>query len=266
MARRRKRAEHDNHERWLISYADFITLLFAFFVVMYSISSVNEGKYKTFSDSLSLAFTNQPSSTFTSQPVNQPENVLKALVDRRTARLGEQQRKIQERMKLLAEKLSQVMQQLIEQEQVSVKQTKRGVVVDINASSLFKPGEAILQASAFELLQQVSLVLSQETQPLEVEGHTDDVPIKTKLFPSNWELSAARASSVVRMLVEHGVDEQRLSAVGMASNHPLVPNDSPENRAKNRRVSITLLTTDSEHIVPVDIEHAESAVVLTTTP
>jgi chemotaxis protein MotB len=258
MAHRRKRAEHDNHERWLISYADFITLLFAFFVVMYSISSVNEGKYKTFSDSLSIAFSSQPNSTASSLTPNQQENVLKTLVDRRTARLGEQQRKIQERMKLLAEKLSQVMQSLIEQEQVSVKQTKRGVLVDINASSLFKPGEASLQPSAVEVLRQVATVLSQETQLLEVEGHTDDLPISTKLFPSNWELSAARASSVVRMLVEHGVDAQRLSAVGMASNHPLVPNDSPENRAKNRRVSITLLTTDAEH--------AASAVVASPLP
>src|SRR3972149_1728552 len=125
MARRRKRAEHDNNDRGLISYADLIPLLFAFFVVMYSISSVNEGKYKTFSDSLSIAFTNRPSAVPTNIVPNQREQVFKVLVDRRTARLGEQQRKIQDRMKTLANGLSKVMSPLINQRLVSVNPTRR---------------------------------------------------------------------------------------------------------------------------------------------
>src|SRR3990170_2023859 len=144
MARRLKRIEHDNHDRWLISYADFVTLLFAFFVVMYSISSVNEGKYKTFSDSLSIAFTNKPSSASINIAPNEQELLLKALVDRRTARLGEQQRKIQDRMRSLANGLSQVMSPLIKQRMVSINQTRRGVVLNISESSLFKTGEAVL--------------------------------------------------------------------------------------------------------------------------
>ena len=248
MARRIKRIEHDNHDRWLISYADFITLLFAFFVVMYSISSVNEGKYKTFSDSLSIAFTNQPSSASTSIVPNQQEQMLKALVDRRTARLGEQQRKIQERMKSLAGGLSQVMSPLINQRMVSINQTRRGVVLDISASSLFKTGEAVLQPGALDILRQVSAVLGREDLPIEVEGHTDDIPITTVQFPSNWELSSARASSVVRMLIDNGVPAKSLAAVGLASNQPLVPNDSQENRAKNRRVTITIVSPDMERV------------------
>lgn len=249
MTYRRKRIEHDNPERWLISYADFITLLFAVFVVLYSISSVNEGKYKIFSDSLNILFTNQPAQSSETMIVNKQEQVLKALVDRRVARLGEQQRKMQERMKAIAASLSQVMATMIAQGQVSVNQTKRGVEINISASSLFKPGEALLQPAAAEILHQVAEVLSQEDQAIEVEGHTDDVPISTTLFPSNWELSSGRASSVVRMLISHGVPERRLSAVGMASNQPLVPNDTPENRAKNRRVSITILSPDTEHTI-----------------
>ena len=249
MARRKKRIEHSNPDRWLISYADFITLLFAVFVVMYSISSVNESKYKLFSDSLSIAFTNQPSSASTTVIPNKQEQMLKALVDRRTARLGEQQRKLQERTKAIADGLSQVMATMIAQGLVSVNQTKRGVVIDISASSLFRPGEAVLQPAAAEVLHRVAIVLSREDQAIEVEGHTDDVPISTPLFPSNWELSSARASSVVRMLIDHGVPAQRLSAVGMASNQPVVANDSPENRAKNRRVSITILSPDTEHVI-----------------
>src|SRR3990167_5346468 len=198
MARRKKRVEHDNHERWLISYADFVTLLFAFFVVMYSISSVNEGKYKTFSDSLSIAFASRPGSASTGIAPNQQEQMLKALVDNRTARMGEQQRKIQERMKKLESGISQVMLSMINQGLVGVSQSKRGVVIDISASSLFKTGDATLQPEVLDVLRQVAAVLSREDQPIEVEGHTDDVPIKTVQFPSNWELSSARASSVTR--------------------------------------------------------------------
>ena len=186
MARRKKRIDIDNSDRWVISYADFITLLFAVFVVMYSISSVNEAKYKIFSDSLNIAFTNQPSSASTTIIQNKQEQMLKALVDRRTARLGEEQRKIQDRMKAVANGLSHVMSAMIGQGLVSVNQTKRGVVIDISASSLFKPGEAVLQPAAAEVLHQVAIVLSQEEQPIEVVGHTDDVPISTPLFPSNW--------------------------------------------------------------------------------
>lgn len=248
MARRKKRIEHDNQDRWLISYADFITLLFAFFVVMYSISSVNESKYEVFSDSLSIAFTNQSSPPSTDPISNQQEQLLKALVDKRTVRLGEQQRRIQERMKGIADGLRGVMTPMIGKGEVNVYQTKRGVVIDISANTLFKTGEANLQPAAMDVLLKVAAVLSKENQPLEVEGHTDDVPISTTMFPSNWELSSARASSVVRMLIEQGVPPLRLSVVGMASNHPVAPNDSPENRAKNRRVTITILSPQSEHV------------------
>ncbi len=246
MARRSKRIEHDNHDRWLISYADFVTLLFAFFVVMYSISSVNEGKYKTFSDSLSNAFNNKPVSAITTDLPNQQEQMLKALVDRRTARLVEQQRKNQERMKNLTHGLSQVMASLINQRMVSINQTRRGVVIDISASTLFRTGEAALQPGTLDVLRQVAAVLSKEDQPIEVEGHTDDIPIMTAQFPSNWELSSARASSVVRMLIDNGVAAKRLAVVGLASNQPLVSNDSPENRARNRRVTITIVSPDIE--------------------
>ena len=244
MARRRKRAEHDNHERWLISYADFVTLLFAFFVVMYSISSVNEGKYKTFSDSLNSAFSESSSTVVP----NTQGQLFKVLVDKRDARMLEQQRKIQAQMKAVDASLREVMGPLIAQGLVGVHQTKRGVVVDISASTLFREGEEKLQPGAQETLQQVALVLSRENQSVEVEGHTDDVPIKTTQFPSNWELSSGRASSVVRTLVTYGVPEKRLAAVGMAANQPVVANDTPENRAKNRRVSITILSPEFDRL------------------
>jgi len=246
MARRKRRFEHDNHDRWLVSYADFVTLLFAFFVVMYSISSVNQKKYKTFSDSLSIAFSNQPNASLTTIVPGDQDQLLKALVDKRTAREVEQQRRMQERMNNLAGGLKRVLLPLIKQHQVDITTTKRGVVIDIRASSLFKTGEADIQPGALGVLRKVAAELNNEKLPIEVEGYTDDIPIKTAQFPSNWELSSARASSVVRMMIDNGVSSERLAAVGLASNHPLVPNDSPENRDRNRRVSITIMAPEME--------------------
>lgn len=248
MARRTKRIDLDNHDRWLISYADFITLLFAFFVVMYAISSVNVSKYKTFSDSLNVALSKKSNPDAASSDASEQEQMLKTLVDKRTARLGEQQRKLQEGLNVIAGGLSQVMSNMINSGLVSITQTKRGVVIDISASSLFKTGDATLQADSLGVLRRVAEVLSKEEYAIEVEGHTDDVPIKTAQFPSNWELSSARASSVVRMLIDNGVNERRLSVVGLAANQPLVPNDTPEDRAKNRRVTITIVSPNMERL------------------
>lgn len=248
MARRPKREEHENHERWLISYADFITLMFAFFVVMYSISQVNENKYKTFSDAMNDIFSAKEK---TKEPEPSPqERVFKAIVIKRDVRMIEEQRRIQAKMKDLAAGLTQVMSPLIEKGQVGVTQSKRGVTIYLSASMLFRSGEATLQPGSLGVLRQVSAILGKQEEAVEVEGHTDDVPIENKQFPSNWELSSARACSVVRLLLENGVPEKRLSAVGLASRQPLLPNTSAENRAKNRRVTITILSPEIAHANP----------------
>ncbi|MDX8379092.1 MAG: flagellar motor protein MotD [Gallionella sp.] len=245
MAGRRKRVEHDNHDRWLISYADFVTLLFAFFVVMYAISSVNEGKYKIFGESLSVAFSQHPHATPVTPTVKfTPLNRNQVVVDKKTAKLVAQQRKTQAKMKALSDSLQAMMGPMIAQGVIGISQTRRGVQVDISASTLFREGEETLQPGAQETLKKIAEVLSRESQSVEVEGHTDDVPISNAQFPSNWELSSGRASSVVRMLIRYGVPSEQLAAVGMAANQPLVPNDTPEHRAKNRRVSITILSPE----------------------
>ncbi len=247
MARRPKRAEHDNHERWMVSYADFITLLFAFFVVMYGISSVNEGKYKVFSVSVNKAFgANGNAAEGGTLHLSEEEIYFKSLVDRRNARLAEKQRKQNERMQNLARNLDQAMAQFVKNGQMNVTQTGRGVELEINASALFNQGEADIQPEAKKTLADAAQVLAENEFAIEVEGHTDNLPISTAKFPSNWELSSARACSVVRLFIEQGIVAKRLTAAGAADNHPVLPNDTPEGRARNRRVTITVLAPEPE--------------------
>lgn len=257
MARRPKRPEHDNHERWMVSYADFITLLFAFFVVMYGISSVNEGKYKVFGAAINKAFgTKANPSEGGSIRLTEEEIYFKSLVDRRNARLAEKQRKQNERMQNLAKNLNESMAAFVKNGQMNVSQTGRGVELEINASALFNQGEADIQPEAKKTLADAAKVLVDNEFAIEVEGHTDNLPISTNRFPSNWELSSARASSVVRLFIDQGVVANRLKAVGSADNQPLVPNDTAEGRARNRRVTITVLApeADAEPATPASPE------------
>ncbi len=248
MARRPKRVEHDNHERWMVSYADFITLLFAFFVVMYGISSVNESKYKVFSISVNKAFgTENANKENGTQQLTEDEMYFKALVDRRNARLAEKQRKLDEHMKKLNDTLNAKMSGFVQNGLMSVTQTGRGVMLDINASMLFRPGEADLQDEAVSTLAEVATILAEQKTPIEVDGHTDNLPISTLQFPSNWELSSARASSVVRLFIEQGITANLLKATGYADNFPLLPNDTAEGRARNRRVAVTVLAPEVEN-------------------
>ncbi len=252
MARRPKRADRDNHDRWLVSYADFITLLFAFFVVMYAISSVNETKYRDFSNALTQAFSTlqgdqaKARQGMAASPGKGAESVQdkpdQVLVDRKNARLAEEERKREAYLKQLTSDLKRVLSPLVDKGQVSVTQTGRGIVLDINVKALFHEGEAVLQPGATKTLDNVAQVLKANSLAIEVVGHTDNVPIKTPRYPSNWELSSARACSVVRLFIREGLESGRLTAAGVADNSPLVPNDNPEDRAKNRRVTVTILT------------------------
>jgi len=245
MARRARRQGPDNHERWMVSYADFITLLFAFFVVMYGISSVNEGKYKVFSVSMTQAFGTQQGAD-PGTGLSEEERYMKALVERRNARLAEKFIKQQERLKRLSENLNGKLAGFVSKGAMSVTRSERGVTLDINASLLFEAGQASLQPAAVATLTDVAKILAEEEMPIEVEGYTDNLPIATLQFPSNWELSSARASSVVRLFIEQGVAAGRLKAIGRADNAPVAGNDTPEGRARNRRVTITVLALPPE--------------------
>ena len=242
MARKKREDPHENHERWLVSYADFITLLFAFFVVMYALSTVNEGKYRILSDSLIQAFRNVTINT--SSPMQAiappiPAAVPKpAIVQNRAQEAAKAKQR--DKMRNVAKEILEVMAPLIEQGKVRVLETSRGVTIEINDSILFSPGQAILQPAVVKAMRAVADVLVPTDFPITIEGHTDNVPIKTVQFPSNWELSAVRATTVLRLFADAGVSPERLTAIGYADTRPVEPNLLADGRARNRRVSILI--------------------------
>lgn len=241
--RKRHDEDHENHERWLVSYADFITLLFAFFVVMYSISSVSEGKYRVLSDSLINAFRNVSTNTKASNlapPLNAADTPKSVMARKAAARAEELRREARERIERMAADLAKALGPLIKEGKVSVTDTGKGIAIDINASVLFGSGDAQLGSEAVTILRNVAEVLRPIDYPIVVAGYTDDLPIASPQFPSNWELSSMRAGSVVRLFIESGIEPRRLTATGYADQRPLAANDSPENRAKNRRVTLAI--------------------------
>lgn len=243
MARKRyDDASQENHERWLISYADFITLLFAFFVVMYAISIVNEGKYAVLSEALGDAFGGRSVAPQAHTSV-EPVLPLSHIVNRKRAEAARRER---ERMEVLARDLTATLMPLVKSGQVRVTQNARGISIELNASVLFAQGEAVLQQEAREVLGEVAGLLKNAPQRIEVEGHTDKLPITNERFASNWELSAVRAASVVRLFIEHGVQDARLSAIGHGATRPVGPNDTPANQARNRRVAVMILAATPE--------------------
>jgi chemotaxis protein MotB len=246
MGRRRRGSEEDrdNHERWLVSYADFITLLFAFFVVMYAISQVNEGKYRVLSDTLSSAFRTVPGSTSGAMVAVNPDAPMPIAIPFRKPNVGiktdETQRVKKEKLRNMAKDINEALAPLVKEGQVRVTEGALGITVDINASVLFAPGDATLDVGAVSALIAMARILAPTDFPITVEGHTDNTPINTPRFPSNWELSGTRASSVVRLFIDNGVDPRRMTATGYADQRPVADNATPEGRGRNRRVAITI--------------------------
>ena len=248
MARKRFEDDEDNPERWMVSYADFITLLFAFFVVMYAISAVNVNKYRILTASLGSAFGQSAALGAISRPIDQSVSALskQQIPKANTVKQNAEQDAEAKKMNEMARNISSSLSNLVQQGMVRVSQTSRGVDVEINASLLFPSGEAKLSDESVRAIQAIATALQSQRYDLEVDGYSDDQPIKSPLFPSNWELSAVRASSVARALVADGIAEDRLKVVGYGSNKPIVPNDTPEDRARNRRVELMILSPHDE--------------------
>ncbi|MFY9270746.1 MAG: flagellar motor protein MotB [Candidatus Manganitrophaceae bacterium] len=224
--RKKKHEEHENMERWLVSYADFITLLFAFFVVMYSTSSVRDGKYRAVADSMSEAF--NPIIAFSSSNVRLT-----------SGRSGESAFSVD--IRLYYKRLKKEVETSGLSGKVDVFEDGRGTVIRIAENQIFEVGEAAILPGFETHLDRIAEIISVLPYRIQVEGHTDNIPIQTPLYPSNWELSAARAAHLIRYFIErHKMDPERFSAVGYAEFRPIVSNDGPEGRRRNRRVEIVI--------------------------
>ncbi len=279
MARKKRIEEHENHERWLVSYADFITLLFAFFVVMYSISSVNEGKYRVLSDSMVAAFQDPARSLAPIQVGNplrsssQSKSILDhnrqiielfkvPLPDESEEQTDDRQSQpepqtlqdqtgdedLDETAQQLADSIEAAMADLVDDGLIDVRRDKRWIEVEIKSSILFNSGSAELSVKSIPVLRK----LAEKIMPLDnvthVEGFTDNIPISNFEFISNWELSASRAASVVHLFTRLGIDPQRMAAIGYGEFRPVASNATPEGRAKNRRVVLVIMSGSDARI------------------
>jgi len=280
MARKHKHEDHINHEAWAIPYGDLITLLLAFFVVMYAISSINEGKFRVLSDSLNAAFRGTPKTLIPVQVgekirgsgadiavsivqqsmiEGQPRKMLEAVhMDTSegsgagpapypgAGRTGHAQpipsdHPIAEQLARVADELETALQSLVDANLVAVRRHEFWLEVEVRTDILFASGVASLSNKAIPALDALANTLVKYPNPVRVEGHTDNQPINTRYFPSNWELSAARAASVVHRFARAGISPDRLSVIGFGEYRPTETNDTVAGRGTNRRVVIVIL-------------------------
>lgn len=263
MPRRRRKSELDqeNTDRWLLTYADLITLLLAFFVIMYSMSRIDAKKFGKMSERLQGVF-------------HGPDATLIHTADQ--SDLGSGVLKVG-RLKMIAQRIRTITQELAKSriiaatgggwetvkgdttsqsgrlatEAITAEINERGLVIHVLESALFESGQATLKQEAIEPLNRIATEIANITNQIRIEGHTDDRPIATARFPSNWELSAARATTIVHFLIDkHHLPPGRLSALGFGEFRPMVTNNSDANRAKNRRVDIVVLTDDLSRFEP----------------
>jgi chemotaxis protein MotB len=278
MARQKKHEEHLNHEAWAIPYADLITLLLAFFVVMYAISSVNEGKYRVLSDAMVSAFNGAPSGRSPLPPApkdatangaatptaihlpllgapsqsslaplssNSAQDAANAAHGELQADLAAKAQRAAAALDSVARNVEHAMHDLVAKNLVAVRRGDSSVEVEIRTDILFPSGSATLAPTAIDILGRLAESLRPVPNPIRVEGHTDDRPINTLAFPSNWELSAARASSVVHLFSSRSVAPARLAVIGLGEYRPVKSNMTSEGRNANRRVVIVILSPDA---------------------
>lgn len=264
MARKKKHAEHVNHERWLVSYADFITLLFAFFVVMFAASNSDQKKAGQIATAVQVAFKEMAVFTPTGKVVplydngNLPSDTKRVIGNDHSAFDASQfvtsGKPTQPTSKALADIRSQLEVKLKEElakRSVRISEDSRGLTVSLAEQGFFGPGSAVMPPAALAAVDRIAATLRPMGYSIRVEGHTDNTPIHTAQFPSNWELSTARATFLLQYLISTGnIPPDQLSAVGYGEYRPVASNDTAEGRAANRRVDLVVLGAASLKLEP----------------
>ena len=276
MARKKAHEEHANHEAWAIPYGDLVTLLLALFVVLYSMSAINEGKFRVLSESLNAAFNGKPR---TSKPIEigdkpqlgkgpaerstviprqggSPPQPLRHDSNLAALRLpaglphgaGSQRGAGARDLDRMADAVDKALGDLIDRKMVTVRRSAFWLEIDIRTDILFPSGVAKLSAEAQPVLAEIAAILKPFSNAVRIEGHTDDRPIRTAAFPSNWQLSAGRAAEVVSLFMSEGVAPERMSVAGFGEYQPVASNATAEGRNANRRVLAVVMGVDDEKL------------------
>ncbi|MBI2885954.1 MAG: OmpA family protein [Chloroflexi bacterium] len=250
MARRAKEQEKpENHERWLITYADMITLLMVFFIVLYASSVTDRAKFDSLATALQQAFN---------------VDVLKGIDPAPTAPDPGSSGALAQLLARDLERLQQVIDPLRGAAPsvggMETELNREGILISLYGNLLFDSGKATLKDEALGVLTQLSRTLAPLPNTVRVEGHTDSIPIQSAMYPSNWELSAARATAVVRYFAVAGINPQRMQATGYGETRPRNPNDTREQRARNRRVDIQLSYPEAQRLTSADLRQIQGAV------
>jgi len=245
---RERRKSNLSRDRWLVSYADFITLLFAFFVVLYASSQTDKKKQAMVSESIETAFralglfadatrhprANSSAGQGTEAPA-MPMNIVMGEDVLAPARVKADLEKIRQ-------ELEQTLSNQVAQHTVSIQMGRDGLVISLREAGFFDSGSATPKPDSLGTLRQIATSLGRTPYDLRIEGHTDNIPIHTAQFDSNWELSAARATHIARIFLDlKAMPPERISAAGYSEFHPVASNDTPEGRAENRRVDLVVL-------------------------
>lgn len=274
MTRHNRHEEHTNHEAWAIPYGDLVTLLMALFVVLYAVSVVDAGKYRVLSDSLVEAFGTplpiapiqvgdptqaqvleplndevlrslapvdllaRPDSSQTPDPLSPTEVAMESALD---AVATEDRSRILNEISEMSKEMETALEPLIQDDNIQVKRKPYWLEITINTNLLFTSGSATLEPAARPALAEVAKMLVKRDARIHVEGHTDNLPIRNPIYPSNWELSSGRAATVVNLFAQNGVDPKRMVAIGYAEFQPLTGNETEAGRARNRRVTVIVL-------------------------
>jgi chemotaxis protein MotB len=257
VSRKKRHEEHANHERWLVSYADFITLLFAFFVVLYSSSQVDKRKVGQLSLAIQVAFqqmgvfetsnTKMPLSTTEPMPFQDAQMIENVVRTQDLSRATQPQGTLSNaiiggEMMSIQKEIEQALAPEIRNHVVQLKEQREGLVISLREIGFFESGSAALRNSSLDSLDRLAGVLKSRTEMLRIEGHTDNVPIHNVEFKSNWELSTGRATELIKLFItKYDFSPDRLAAAGFAEYHPVDSNLTSEGRAHNRRVDIVVL-------------------------
>jgi len=254
MARKKAHEKEANHERWLVSYADFITLLFAVFVTLYAMSQTDKKKIEEVMESMRDSFGYSKSSPASKPSVIEAGSMSVIPAMRKLSQApkhGNRSKGGEKDFKATKASIEAYLLKVGAQQKVSVAINQRGLVVSLKEAGFFDSGSATLKQSSYTLLNDVVASLTSYSNGIRVEGHTDNVPISSHAFPSNWELSTARATNVVQYLTKQDdFDPSNVSATGYGEYRPIADNTSEEGRMKNRRVDLVLLSEQGERAEP----------------